>query len=1136
MSVGNPEKPGAPLRANENGVRQIADAKPVLACTLTAQFEVELATQALLNYFGVTLDELKNWTSIGLVHPDDLESVIAKTRHSTETGEPFDFEHRCRRFDGVFRRLQARGIPFQNPQGQIERWYALLTDMEDQRQAEEALRTSERSLNMIINTIPELAWSTGPDGSVDFLNQRWLDYTGFTLEQGLGWNWATALHPDDIGGLLKYWGTIIASGVQGEYEARLRRADGIYRWFLFRAVPVKNESENVIKWYGQNIDIEERKRAEDTVRAKEQELRAAINAIPTPAWSTRPDGYVDFLNQRWLDYAGMTAEQAQGWGWGTSIHPDDRAGLSQQWQLCLASGNGAEAEARHRRFDGVYRWFLVRANPLRDESGKVIKWYGINIDIEERKRAEDSVRANEQALRATINTIPTPAFSTHPDGSVDFLNQRWLDYAGMTAEQAQGWGWKAALHPEDVDRLIPYWQSCLDSGAEAEIEARYRRFDGVYRWCLVRANPLRDVSGNVVKWYGISIDIEDRKRAEEELKAKERDLIRIINTIPTTAWATRPDGYCEFLSDRWLDYAGFTYEEAVGWRWATAIHPDDTPGLQEVWLKALASGTPVSTEARMRRFDGVYRWFLFLAKPFRDESGTIVKWYGTNVDIEDRKQADEALRASERALNLIINTIPMLAWSTDPTGFVEFLNRRWLEFTGLSAEQASGFGWSVAIHPDDAQGLIDYWQAALASGTEVDVEARMRRVDGHYRWFLFRASPLRDESGKIVKWYGTNVDIEDRKRADEELRRSEAFLAEGQRLSRTGTFAWRPDTTKTVWSEELYRIHEIEPGTPISADIAQIGVHSEDIPLVYEAAARGVETGSDYEHTHRIVMPDGRIKFLHVMARATRDFEGRLEYIGAVQDVTQRMLSEEALTKSRSELAHIARVMSLGILTASIAHEVNQPLAGIITNAETCLQMLDDNPPDIEGARATALRSIRDGNRASDVVARLRSLFQRKEFVAEIIDLNEATREVIALSSGELRRSRVVLQMDLAEDLPPVKGDRVQLQQVTINLLRNAIDAMREIEDRPRQLLIQTERDGGEKVRLIVQDTGIGFSPETADRLFESFYSTKNDGMGIGLAISRSIIEAHHGRIWATLNHGPGSTFAFSIPCGSSGV
>jgi PAS domain S-box-containing protein len=1010
MSVGNPEIPDGDLRVSDSGVCQIVDASPVLACSLTAQLEVEFVSQSLLDYFGKTLDELKNWTSIGVVHPNDLEAVIAQIRHSATTGGSFDFENRCRRYDGVFRWLQARGLPLRNAQGQIERWYVLLIDIEDKRQAEEGLRKTERSLNLIINTIPELAWSTEPDGSVDFLNQRWLDYTGFTSEQALGWKWATALHPDDIGGLTEYWKTIMATGVPGEYEARLRRFDGVYRWFLFRAEPAKDESGKVLKWYGQNIDIEERKRTEDALRAKEQELRATINAIPTPAWSTRPDGSVDFLNQRWLDYAGMTAEQALGWGWGTSIHPDDRDNLVRQWQLCLASGTGAEAEARHRRFDGVYRWFLVRANPLHDDSGNVIKWYGINIDIEERKQAEDTVRANELALRKIIDAIPTQAHSNLPDGTNEFSNKRWREYTGLSSEESSGWGWQAAYHPEDL------------------------------------------------------------------------------------------------------------------------------PSVMEKWRALLAAGEAGGIEARLRRHDGVFRWFLFRSEPLRDETGKIVRWYGANVDIEDRKQADEALRASERTLNLIINTIPMLAWSTDPTGFVEFLNRRWLEFTGLSAEQAGGFGWSVAIHPDDAKGLIDYWQSALASGTEVDVEARMRRFDGQYRWFLFRASPLRDESGKIIKWYGTNVDIEDRKRADEELRRSEAFLAEGQRLSRTGTFAWQPDAAKFVWSNELYRIHEIEPGIPISTDIAQIGVHPDDIPLVNETAAKGVETGSDYEHTHRIVMPDGRIKYLHVMARATRDLEGHLEYIGAVQDVTQRMLSEEALTKSRSEIAHMARVMSLGVLTASIAHEVNQPLAGIITNAETCLQMLDDNPPDIAGARETALRSIRDGNRASDILARLRSLFKRKEFVAEIIDLNEATHEVIALSSGELRRSRVVLKMDLADDLPPVNGDRVQLQQVIINLLRNAIDAMREIEDRPRLLLIQTERDGAENVRLTVQDTGVGFAPETADQLFESFYSTKNDGMGIGLAISRSIIEAHHGQISATLNHGPGATFAFSIPCDSSGT
>jgi PAS domain S-box-containing protein len=628
--------------------------------------------------------------------------------------------------------------------------------------------------------------------------------------------------------------------------------------------------------------------------------------------------------------------------------------------------------------------------------------------------------------------------------------------------------------------------------------------------------------------------IVDAKPAEDAVRGNEQTLRSIINAIPTTAWSTRPDGYCEFLNQRWLEYAGMTAEQAQGWGWGTAIHPDDVDRLVQYWQSCLESGTPVEVEARMRRFDGVYRWFLFRANPLRDESGKIVKWYGTNIDIEDRKKAEEVSQSNERTLQMIVNTIPALAWSSRADGYVTFLNQRWLDYAGITAEQGQGWGWTVALHPDDATQLADYWQATLASGQLGEIEARLRRFDGTYRWFLFRATAVRDSSGNIAAWYGFNTDIDDRKRAEEQLKRSEAQLAEGQRLSRTGTFAWRPDTTESIWSEELYRIHEMEPGMPISADIARIGVHPDDIPLVYAASERGVETGSDYEHTHRIVLADGRIKFLHVMARATRDLEGRLEYIGAVQDVTQRILSEEALTRSRSELAQITRVMSLGILTASIAHEVNQPLAGIITNAETCLQMLQDNPPDIEGARETALRSIRDGNRASDVIARLRSLFKRKESVAENIDLNDATREVIALSSGELRRSRVVLQMDLADDLPPVNGDRVQLQQVIINLLRNAIDAMREIEDRPRQLQIQTEKDVGGNVRLIMQDTGVGFAPGTADRLFESFYSTKNDGMGIGLAISRSIVEAHHGQIWATSNHGQGSTFAFSIPRGPS--
>jgi C4-dicarboxylate-specific signal transduction histidine kinase len=256
-------------------------------------------------------------------------------------------------------------------------------------------------------------------------------------------------------------------------------------------------------------------------------------------------------------------------------------------------------------------------------------------------------------------------------------------------------------------------------------------------------------------------------------------------------------------------------------------------------------------------------------------------------------------------------------------------------------------------------------------------------------------------------------------------------------------------------------------------------------------------------------------------------------YRGVASDVTAAMRAdqaEKALHQAHAELAHVARVTSLGALTASIAHEVNQPLSGIVTNAGTCLRMLANDPPNIDGARETARRTLRDGNRASEVITRLRTLFSKKDAVIDAVDLNEAAREVIAMSMSELQRGRVVARIELADDLPPVAGDRVQLQQVILNLLLNAADAMSDVEDRTRQVLIRTERDEGDRARLSVQDVGVGLDPQSMDKLFEAFYTTKSNGMGIGLSVSRSIIERHHGRLWAAANDGPGATFSFSIP------
>jgi signal transduction histidine kinase len=437
------------------------------------------------------------------------------------------------------------------------------------------------------------------------------------------------------------------------------------------------------------------------------------------------------------------------------------------------------------------------------------------------------------------------------------------------------------------------------------------------------------------------------------------------------------------------------------------------------------------------------------------------------------------------------------------------------------------------IHPEDRARLDEIRSAAVRDKRDFQAEFRLLLPGGAIRYVRGIGRCSINETGQ-VELIGAMRDITDSKRAQEELRRSEALLAEGQHLSRTGSFSWRVTSDEVTWSDELYRIYEFQIGVPATLELIRTRVHPEDVSLLeklkmVDQTRNGM---NDFEWQYRLLMPDGSIKYLHAVADATRDQEGQLEYIAAVQDVTARRMSEEALAKARAELAKVTRATTLGVLTASIAHEVNQPLSGIITNAGTCLRMLDANPANIEGARETARRTIRDGNRASDVITRLRALFSKEEeLTLELLDLNEVTQEVIALSLSDLQRNRIALQSELAEDLPNVTGDRIQLQQVILNLLRNASDAMVDVGDRPRQLLIRTEREDEDRVRMRVRDTGVGADPESLNKLFDAFYTTKADGMGIGLSVSRVIIESHHGRLWAEPNDGcPGATFSFSIP------
>ncbi len=649
--------------------------------------------------------------------------------------------------------------------------------------------------------------------------------------------------------------------------------------------------------------------------------------------------------------------------------------------------------------------------------------------------------------------------------------------------------------------------------------------------------PPRIVNTSLDALLGIADDLEERVAqrthelviANEALGDSERESRLIVDSIPGFIAAFTPGGEVEFVNRPTLEYFGKTLEELKRWGTGGETHPEDLPRVVEVFTRSIVSGDPFEFEVRARRFDGVYRWFQSRGFPLRDTNGHIVRWYNLLIDIDERKRAEEALAASERNLKLTIDTIPALAWSARLDGSAEFFSQHYLDFIGLSAEQATGWGWTAAVHPEDVSGLAATWKRIMASEAPGEAEARLRRYDGDYRWFLFRTNPLRDERGTIVNWYGVNTDIEDRKRAEAELRRAYDSFAEAQRLSKTGSFITDLVADDHNWSEEAYRIFEFDPATKVTVQRVRDIIHPDDLPSFDSVIARGM-SGVNVNFAFRIVTSRGAVKYVRGVAHAIEQIEGRPMFVGALQDVTESMVAEEALNRARSDLAHVARVTTLSTLTASIAHEVNQPLSGIITNAGTCLRMLDANPPNVEGARETARRTIRDGNRASDVISRLRALFSKKEFSLESVDLNEATREVITLSRSELQRNRVVLQSELADDLPNLTGDRVQLQQVILNLLRNASDAMVDVHDRPRQLLVKTEQMDGDRVRLTVRDAGIGVDPQVVNKLFDAFYTTKRDGMGIGLSVSRSIIERHHGRLWAERNDGPGATFAFLVP------
>jgi PAS domain S-box-containing protein len=494
------------------------------------------------------------------------------------------------------------------------------------------------------------------------------------------------------------------------------------------------------------------------------------------------------------------------------------------------------------------------------------------------------------------------------------------------------------------------------------------------------------------------------------------------------------------------------------------------------------------------------------------------------------RRATEALRDSEAQWKEVFEHNPVMYFMVDATGAVLSVNTFGAAQLGYSVGELLGQSVLQVFFEEDRDLVRKSMAVCLENiGQTHSWEIRKTRKDGSALWVRENAKSVRRLDKQLIVLIACE-DITERKEAENALRQSETYLAEAQRLSHTGSFGWRVVSGEIIWSEETFRIFGYDKAPSVTLDMVFQRIHPDDRARAKQTIDRASSDGKDFDHGYRLLMPDGSVKHVHATAHAATDASGGIEFVGAVTDVTARKRAEEELHEAQAGLAHVTRVTALGELAASIAHEVNQPLAAVVTNAAACLRWLDRETPDLDEARGTVRSIIKDGSRAGEVIQRVRGLVNKTAGQKAPLYLNEVVDEVIILVQHELFSHRVLLRLQLAPALPLVLADRIQLQQVILNLVVNGIEAMQAVTDRPRELVIQTHQDETRQILLTVKDCGIGIAADNADRLFNAFFTTKSSGMGMGLSICRSIVDAHGGRLSATGNVGPGATFQFTLP------
>ncbi|MGX9574721.1 PAS domain-containing protein [Mesorhizobium sp. f-mel] len=897
-----------------------------------------------------------------------------------------------------------------------------------------------------------------------------------------------------------------------------------------------------------------------TSRDRERELSQLVDMVPSHVWRLAPDGEPIFFNKRMVDFLGLDVADTIKPGMSrmtamieAGVHPDDRAAFSDMLRHCLATGEVLAMRYRLRRQDEVYRWMSSRAEPMRDQDGRIVQWYGLCHDIDDQMHAEEALRRSERQLQETIDAVPVRIWSAKPTGGPVYFNKRYQDHFRSVIADFEALGeprieqlLQELIHPEDAPEVQNTLRNCFETGGMSTMRFRWREQHGAYRWAECRVEPRRNEDGEVVEWYGVSLDIDEEVRAQEALRDRERELSQLVNMVPVHIRRLTPKGEPTFFNKRLLDFFGLNdlaqLDKPDMSRLAAAIttlvHPEDAARLLETVRHSFATGEPYSMKYRMRHADGAYRWVDGRGEPVRDQSGAIMQWYAISIDIDDEMRAQEALRDRERQLQQLIDTVPVQIWCVTPGGEPAYINKTMMDYIGLKLDDFDAEGGlpsaiQTIVHLDDRARLLQALTHSFSTGEPFELKFRNRRWDGSYRWTEGRAEPLRDESGRIIRWFGANVDIDDFVTSQEALQERERFLWQLVETLPAMIDCAAPDGEPVYRSQQLreflgYELERLDgTGKSRLAGTLDAGVHPDDLAGVKGGYAHSLSTGEPYARRHRLRRFDGEYRWVETRAAPMRNTEGTIVQWNVIcLDVENEVRAEEELRLAQESLARASQAASLAELSASIAHEVNQPLAAVVANSHACQRWLMAEPPNLERAQKTVERIIRDANAAADVVSRIRALFKQSGEARSPTALSGVIAEARNLMAEEAARRRVRMDIDVESDLPLVALDRVHIQQVLVNLIRNGMDAMDAVTG-GRVLEVRVRRIG-DVVQTEISDRGAGI--EFPDNIFEPFFTTKGNGMGMGLAICRSIVESHGGRLWAENNEPQGATFVFTLP------